>query len=142
MSSKAKKAKKKNLNPSFAVIISMEVYPFEVMLSVNQDNDQLGAELGKYPNLREGDIQACAYPSEFVQGRAVLFSTGASIIRLRKLPTTSKDYGVLAHEIFHIVTFVLDRVGMSLNINTSDEAYAYLTGYLTEKIYEAMNKYY
>lgn len=142
MSSKSKKSKKKNPNPSFAVIISMEVYPFEVMISVGQDDDQLGLELDKYSKLKESDIQACAYPSEFVQGRAVLFSTGASIIRLRKLPTTSKDFGVLAHEIFHIVTFVLDRVGMSLNINTSDEVYAYLTGYLTEKIYEAMNGYY
>ena len=139
---KQKPKSRKKKEPSFATIISMEVYPFDVILSVNQDDDQLGAELDKYPKLTEEDIRACAYPSEFVHGRAVLFSTGASIIRLRKLPTTSKDYGILAHEIFHIVTFVLERVGMSLDINTSDEAYAYLTGYLTEKIYTAMNKYY
>lgn len=139
---KQKPKNQKKKDPSFATIISMEVYPFEVMLSVNQDNEQLGAELGKYRKLTNEDIMACAHPSEFVQGRAVMFSNNTSIIRLRKLPTTSKDYGILAHEIFHIVTFVLDRVGMSLDINTSDEAYAYLTGYLTEKIYDAMNKYY
>jgi len=139
---KQKPKKTKKANPSFAAIISMEVYPFEVMLSVNQDEEQLRAELDKYTTLKESDIQACAYPSDFVQGRAVMFSNNASIIRLRKLPTTSKDYGILAHEIFHIVTFVLERVGLSLDINTSDEAYAYLTGYLTEKIYDAMNKYY
>lgn len=131
--------KKKHVSVNF--IIPMEVYPFDLMVSIGQDDNQLGRVLDKY-NLTEENIRACAYPSPFVQGRAVMFSTNQSIIRLRHLPSTSEDYGILAHEIFHIVAFVLDRVGIPLDVEKSDEAYAYLVGYLTKKIFEKINKYY
>lgn len=51
------------------------------------------------------------------------------------MPKSVTDYGTLAHEIFHAVTFILTRIGMSLT-NESDEAYAYLIGYLTKEIYK------
>jgi hypothetical protein len=133
---------RKKPNPSFAVIISMEVYPFQLMLSVGQNDEELGAELDKYKGLTEDAIRACQYPSKYVKGRAVMLNNNASVIRLRALPKSNNDYGVLAHEIFHIATFVLDRAGMKLKLGASDEAYAYLIGYLTDKIYEAINEYY
>lgn len=135
-----KKKSAKSVSANFR--ISMEVYPFDLMVSINQDDDQLGAVLDSIGNLTEDDISACGYPSPFVKGRAVMFSTNASIIRLRVLPRTSEDYSVLAHEIFHIASFVLNRVGIPLKLGKSDEAYAYLIGYLTKKIYDGMNKYY
>lgn len=134
----AKKKKQTNIN----FIIPLVVYPFDVMISIGQDNEQLGKVLDTMSNLTEEDIRACGYPSEYVKGRAVMFSTNASIIRLRNLPKTPIDFGTLAHEVFHIVTFVMDRVGMKLKLNVSDEAYSYLVGYITEQIYENINKYY
>jgi len=129
-------------SPSFSIIIPLAIYPFDVMVSVGQDDEQLGKVLDKVSNLTEDDIRACAYPSPYTKGRAVMFTTNASIIRLRKLPETSEEYGTLAHEIFHIVTFVMDRVGLQLALGVSDEAYSYLVGYLTTEIYKRFNKYY
>jgi hypothetical protein len=71
-----------------------------------------------------------------------MFSTNTSILRLRCLPETPEDFGRLAHEVFHIASFVLDRVGMKLKVMASDEAYAYLISYLTEEIYKKINKWY
>lgn len=132
----------KKKNPSINFIVPLVVYPFDVMVSVNQDNDQLGKVLDTMSSLTEEDIRACGYSSQYSAGKAVMFSTNASIIRLRKLPETSEEYGTLAHEIFHIVTFVMDRIGMKLAIEVSDEAYSYLIGYLTTEIYKGLNKYY
>jgi hypothetical protein len=137
-----KEKEKVKKEPSFSFVVPLMLYPFDVLVSVGQNEDQLGRVLDKMPALTHDDIKACAYPSPFVTGRAVMFTTNVSIIRLRKLPVTSADFGTLAHEVFHIVTFVMDRVGMSFNLGTSDEAYAYLTGYLTEQIYKGINKYY
>lgn len=131
------KKNKKNIN----FIIPLILYPFDVMISIGQDDNELEKVLNKISNLTEDDIYACKYPSIFVKGRAVMFTTNASIIRLKKLPETSEEYGILAHEIFHIVTFIMNRVGMKLKLLVSDEAYAYLIGYLTTEIYKQINNY-
>lgn len=118
-------------------VVSMHLYPFDVLVSIGQSNDELGPELDKI-NITTEDIKNCMFENDTCQGRAVLFSTNLSFLRLRKFPSTSYDHGVLAHEIFHVVTFLFDHIGMKLKINSSDEAYAYAVGYLTEHIYEKL----
>lgn len=122
-------------------IVPLVIYPFDVMVSIGQNDDQLGAVLDKL-NLSNEDIKNCQYEKEGCKGRAVVFESGACFIRIRKLPTTPNEFATLAHEIFHVVTFVMDRIGMKLDVMVSDEAYAYLIGYLTEEIYKRTNKYY
>jgi hypothetical protein len=73
------------------------------------------------------------------QGRAVIFECGATIIRLWNYPTYPEDFGSLAHEIFHAVSFVMYKIGQTLEIRVSDESYAYLIGYLTKEIYKKLN---
>ena len=46
-----------------------------------------------------------------------------------------KDKATLAHEIFHTVYYIMEKVGISL-CHESDEAYAYLIGYITNKVTE------
>jgi hypothetical protein len=57
------------------------------------------------------------------------------------IPTDKKSFpylaNILSHEIFHATDQVLENVGMSLT-SGSEEAYAYLTGYITEKLYEQL----
>ncbi len=122
-------------------IVDLKVYPFDVMVSIGQDDDQLGAVLDKL-HLSKEDIQNCQYANDAARGRSVMFDTGQSFIRIRKLPETSEEFGTLAHKIFHVVSFVMHRVGMKLEVMVSDEAYAYLIGYLTTEIYKKTNKYY
>ena len=59
------------------------------------------------------------------------------IIHVHRLPDDCIMYGTLAHEIFHVVNNIADRAGLKLN-DGSDEAYAYLTGYITETIYRGL----
>lgn len=122
-------------------IVPLVVYPFDVMVSIGQNDDQLGAVLDKL-NLSNEDIKNCQYEKEGCKGRAVMFEGGGSFIRIRKLPTTPNEFATLAHEIFHVAVFVMDRIGMKLDIMVSDEAYAYLISYLTEEIYKKTNQYY
>lgn len=133
--------KKKIKKVSINFIVPLVLYPFHVMVSIGQSDDELGPVLDKYP-LTEDDIRNCAYTSENAKGRYCRFSTNGSFIRIRNLPVTSEDYGILAHEIFHVVAGLMDLIGMKLRIMTSDEAYAYCIQYLTQEIYKKINKYY
>lgn len=123
-------AKTKCLN----FIVPLIVYPFDIMVSIGQSDDELKKSLSK-TKTKWKDVMKCEG-----DGRFVLNLDNTSIIRLRKYPSTPTDYGTIAHEIFHAVTFILDRVGMKLKLFSSDEAYAYLTGYITEKVYEKILK--
>lgn len=125
-------------------IISLEVYPFDVMVSIGQTDKQLAESLKPYDNGRmtERDYELCKYTSDTCLGRAAMFSTNSSILRTRQIPKTANDFGNMAHEVFHVVTFVMHQIGMKLVVMKSDEAYAYLIGYLTENIYKELNKYY
>ncbi|HQV54299.1 MAG TPA: hypothetical protein PLX17_02240 [Chitinophagaceae bacterium] len=122
---------KKKLN----FIIPLVIYPFDVMVSFGETNEEIDKHFKKY-NLSADDISMATITSKTVQGRTVMFSTNQTLIRLVKFTGTPKDYGNLQHEIFHAVTFVMDRIGMKLVVEESDEAYSYLIDYLTVEIYK------
>jgi hypothetical protein len=62
-------------------------------------------------------------------------SEGCYLMRFR-ISAKSPDFkNTLAHEMFHLVFKILDRAGMKLT-NESQEAFAYLQGYLVEQIYK------
>lgn len=116
-------------------IIPLKIYPFDVMVSFGETNEQVDKVLKKY-DLTADDVHAATFTSRTVQGRTVMFSSNQTLIRLKSYPRTPIEYGDLQHEIFHAVTFIMDRIGMKLVIVESDEAYAYLVGYLTTEIYK------
>ena len=68
-------------------------------------------------------------------GRAVMLGSGATVIRLGIRKERYKFFSTLAHEIFHAVEFLFDRVGIKHDIDKSSEAYAYQIDYLTYQIY-------
>lgn len=118
-------------------IIPLVVYPFDIMVSFGETNEEIGKRLSKY-GLTPDDIQLASFTSETIEGRSVMFSSNQSLIRLRYLPKKPKHFGYLQHEIFHCVSFILWRIGMPLEIEKSDEAYAYLIGYVTDEIYKKL----
>jgi hypothetical protein len=75
---------------------------------------------------------------ETTLGRATLFPCNRTLIRLKNYPTTATDHGIIAHEIFHAVDFLLERIGIKLS-GDSGEAYAYLIGYVTQEVYKLLN---
>lgn len=118
---------------SLNFIVPLVVYPFDVMISIAETDEQLRKSFKKY-SIEEDELWK--WPHETAEGRFCLFPTNQGLIRLRRLPKTPQQYGYIQHEIFHYVTSVLDRIGMKLIIQESDEAYAYLIGYLTTEIYK------
>ena len=120
--------KQKSLN----FIIPLVVYPFDVMVSFGESDKQLEMALGKY-NIKWSDNMKV-----IGQGLFYMTESNQSIIRLKKVPQSDDEFGYLHHEIFHAVTYILDRVGMKLILGKSCEAYAYLTGYITEEIYKRL----
>lgn len=116
-------------------IVPLIVYPFDVMVSICQSDEEIRGELKKrLPLDCQGELELSDL-KHGAQGRAVMFSNGATLIRLRHQLKYASVKGHLAHEVFHVVEFIMDRIGIKHNID-SGEAYAYLIGYITEKIYE------
>lgn len=72
--------------------------------------------------------------TETLTGSTALIDNGQVILWL---PDASRK-GTVAHEIFHAVCFIMEKVGIGFS-NESDEAYAYLIGYLTDKVNEILS---
>lgn len=121
--------KKKSLN----FIIPLTVYPFDVMVSISESDEVLFDKLKK-KGVDVADTNLHVY-SDTQRGRTILFKGNQTLVRMYELRDTPEWHGNLAHEIFHAVEFILERVGMKLTID-SDEAYAYLIGYITTEIYK------
>lgn len=117
---------------SYNFIIRLTVYPFDVMISLGEPDDKLFASLRKH-GIDYNDTKLETY-SDTQRGRTVLFKGNQSLIRMYELSYTPEWYGNLAHEVFHCVEFILDRIGMRLTLD-SDEAYAYLIGYITKEVH-------
>lgn len=118
-------------------IIPLVIYPFDIMVSVGQTDDELLKSVKQF-GLNRNDISEVLNLHETVKGRTLmLLETNQTFMRLKGKPKTTIEFGSLQHEIFHAADFILRKIGISLSAD-SDEAYAYLIGYLTEKIYEKL----
>lgn len=110
-------------------IIPLVIYPFDIMFSFNQTDDELRKEFKKYM-IDESNY----FEHPFVKGRCSQFPTGQIIIRLRDYPETNRHYGFLQHEIYHAVNYLMSFIGTKYS-DDSEECYAYLIAYITEQIY-------
>lgn len=128
------------MNDTLKLLIPLVIYPFDVLVMMGYSDEEVREELSQYEGISEEDIDLAMFKTYTTKGRAVMFETSQTFLRIREIPETPLDYGFLQHEIFHATSFILHRIGMKLKIGVSDEAYAYLVGYLTEKIYEEIEK--
>ena len=70
-------------------------------------------------------------------GRTVMLLGGQTILRLDIVKSKPDFYACLAHEVFHAVEFLFDRIGLKLS-DDSGEAFAYQMQYLTRSILEKL----
>lgn len=109
-------------------IIPLVIYPFEVMVSFHKKFKDLEKVLKeKLPEDCHKDINLFDDESD---AKTIQFSNNCIIIHYRVL-----CHRTIAHEIFHAADFLLRTIKITLS-DDSDEAYAYLIGYLTEEIYK------
>lgn len=118
------------MKKSFTVI-PLVIYPFDVYISINQTDDEL---IESMDGQDMTDSDGLFNLSETTSARCVMLPSNLTVIRYKINKQIHHDH--IAHEIFHAVTFIMERIGMELVIMKSDEAYAYLIGYLTKEVYK------
>jgi hypothetical protein len=57
------------------------------------------------------------------------------VLNKKYLQDESYVIGTIAHEAFHITSFIMKRVGMNPDVN-NDEAQAYLLSWIVEQVYK------
>ena len=124
---------KTNKSKSQNFIIPLVVYPFDIMVSIGETDEQLKKRFKRY-NIDYSDY----FEHELSRGRSTLFTSGQTVIRFRT--TNDTDCSIVSHEIFHAVTVLLNEIGMPFSLEHNDEAYAYLIGYVTEQFYKQLNQ--
>lgn len=112
------------------------MYPFQIMVTINQSNKELKKSL-KDLGITDIDVDE-TFPKPLTVGTCHMFPHNRTMLRLNEFdPTCSQCKGNLAHEVFHATHFIMNTVGMQLSFE-NDEAFAYLTGFLTERIYNVI----
>ncbi|WP_029328149.1 hypothetical protein [Bacteroides sp. 14(A)] len=112
-------------------IISIDIYDRDVMVHFGEKK-YLKAKLSKmFGSEQASEIVSMISGEE--KGKSLLLPGGQMILYMPDLPKDIKGMSVLAHEIFHIANFTLEKAGINLT-NDSDEAYSYLIEFLTKKI--------
>jgi len=123
--------------PSTHFIFNCEVYPFDIIVSVNQTDDELKEWLPK-TGLTKKDMKAVTKLGPSVTGKCVMYKDTRTVIRILQHEDSPIEF-VIAHEIFHAAALIMDTVGIRLDEQTNSEAYAYLIGYITKEFYYNIN---
>lgn len=124
-------------NKRIVFVILHNIYPYDVLVSLGQTDEQFRQTIINYQGksvlkkIEEENKESLKIDG---QGKAYTGEECIPFIRLKNYPFSLRDHGTLAHEIFHIAYFILNKSGMPLT-EDSEEAYAYLIDYLTKIIY-------
>ncbi len=117
-------------------IIPIDIYNTDMLFVVGTE-DELRVSLEKHLGIDDAK-EAYAVMAEDISdislGRSALLSSGQTVLWM---PNDS-DKGTLAHEIFHIACYIMEKVGISL-CHESNEVYAYLIGFITNKVNDVLN---
>ncbi len=72
-------------------------------------------------------------------GLSIEVYSGLYILYMKEKPKKSYHKSILAHEIFHITSYIMSRIDLKLS-NDNEEVYAYLNGFITREFYKKLNK--
>ena len=111
--------------------IDYGTYPFDCLIYIGHSDEEVIKHFERnYYNLSDEEKEVLEMRGH---GRAGEIK-GGYFLRLEDLDIKNPNsLALMSHEIFHLVDFLLRRIGMTLS-EDSDEAYAYLIQYLTEQI--------
>jgi len=108
-------------------IIPLDIYGHDIVISIGQSDNDLYMEIKE--NVSKKEFKK--YMSKQISiATTHKMSSGAILIRFKE---DIDDPGIVAHEAFHAVIFLLEKIGMKFS-SDSEEAYAYLIEYLTNQI--------
>lgn len=116
-------------------IVSLHIYPFDIMFSIGQTDKQLKKRLKTFDEtLPDCDGIIKDLNMEGSNGLCLMLKRGSHIVRLKNNDGSTKWKSTLVHEIFHVVYNTLTKVGVNLS-DDSEEAFAYLIWYITGEFF-------
>lgn len=107
--------------------ISMPLFPYDVYFSIDEEDEVLFSRLKKKFSMTDFDPLMMGPTT---QGRTLITNRGTTIIRLKKHKNKYVNLEFIAHESFHAILFIMESAGLKMQIDVSDEAYAYAVGFL------------
>lgn len=116
-------AKTKTLN----FTLCLPIFPYHITFSFGETQEVL-----------ENQFKMKLQDFDSEDGLTYHFDNNNVLVRLKHFPKSFQEFGILQHEIFHAVTFVLDDIHIPFKLDVSDETYAYLIGYLTTEVYKKL----
>ncbi len=111
--------------------IEIPIYGSQIFFSFGHSFDNFNAMLCEE---HRSNIDRFANGSD---GYCQVLKNGGIIIRCKNYPLTSYDFEVLQHEIFHAIFRIMDIKGLKFT-RESEEAYAYLNGFITRRVYDQL----
>lgn len=125
--------------------IKVDVYDDTLILSYGSDYRDLARKSQRliHPNLKDAVKEAYTtiLPNETGTRGLYLHNGGLRVIHISDIETNPlKLIGTLSHEILHYVHETLQYHGVIYSAE-SEEAYAYLTGYITEQALMLLQKW-
>lgn len=121
------------MKKSLFKILSLQIYPFDVAISINQTDEEFKKEMQKF-KINIEDVIFDLDQNKNCRGRTLMLIPSLKIVlRLNFWPDTPTKIALLVHEVWHVTDYILREIGIKLS-DDSDEAYAYLIQYITEQI--------
>lgn len=120
-------------------IVHVKLYLVDIVVQFGEPGNLLKFLSNKNIDEEEFNFVKESIEDEEVKGRTYHFKCKALCIYLKEFPGTPPWKNLLAHEIFHATRYLMEDKQMPLDDN-NEEAYAYLTGYITEQIYAKLDK--
>lgn len=115
-------------------VVSHGTYPFDVLVCIGQSDHEVYSTLKSFGHLltaEDKEILKCEG-----NGRTVMLDGGQTVLRVNMYKDKALLASYIAHEVFHAVEFLFDRIKLKHDVNISSEAFAYQIGHLTRQIYD------
>jgi hypothetical protein len=115
--------------------INCDIYPSDVLVFVDEKNKGIKKRLRKI-DYSNKEISRTLKKIKQSNGRCRMMSDGLVVMILKS--DVNDFYSKICHESLHATTFILDRIGVKFKLGVSDEAYAYLIGYISKEIFNKL----
>lgn len=119
--------------------IDISIYRTYLFIAVGLTDTELEEKLDKY--VADKDFIAELVKDSHVDPTyqaMTAFYEGYNLVRFNTLPD-AQDINIIAHESFHVTCSIMNHVDITLS-DDSEEAFAYLIGFITEQFQPLLDK--
>ncbi len=123
--------------PGAFFLIPVEIYRGDCAVSIGQTDQELRDSLKDYMETEELDYVVKELEEDGTSEGVVIDSSGRPVVRFFSWDKTIDHHDIVSHEVFHAVCVIMRAVDIPLS-KKSEEAYAYLQGFLAGEIKKVM----